>query len=328
MSNLFLDLKGKSAFQTRKRVFVKPWAIHLLPNLGTLGKVDDDNNFLFSKFRNVLTFLMGDWKDVWTWWGLNSIYQKGKEKKRKRKEKKILGIICFGGKWWLVLYKGGKTCGATRESSAHCGRRLWRRVEAKQRLRWSTPPHGSWRLSAPSLSPSLFPSSACCTFLARHVCILFFSFLFLFPNLSLHLEVFPFSVFEEEEPESSVPGFAEGEGRWVYFLSLSLSFPVSALSDEDVSDSDGGFGAELMLLGFISLLLTVFQNVITKFCVPKYIVSHMLPCKLPEEKRVSHTINFSRWVLGRHLLSTEPASCSNEVAHPLYLLFNCLLFLH
>lgn len=37
---------------------------------------------------------------------------------------------------------------------------------------------------------------------------------------------------------------------------------------------------ELMLLGFISLLLTVFQNVINKICVPADVTRHMLPCKL------------------------------------------------
>lgn len=34
-----------------------------------------------------------------------------------------------------------------------------------------------------------------------------------------------------------------------------------------------------MLLGFISLLLTVFQNLIAKMCVPADIVDNMLPCK-------------------------------------------------
>ncbi|KAJ9697618.1 hypothetical protein PVL29_009444 [Vitis rotundifolia] len=67
---------------------------------------------------------------------------------------------------------------------------------------------------------------------------------------------------------------------------------------------------ELMLLGFISLLLTVFQNLITKFCVPKHVVSHLLPCKLPEEKHATQSL--SQWALGRHLLSSAPSSCSNE----------------
>uniref|UniRef100_A0A1J3IKU7 MLO-like protein n=1 Tax=Noccaea caerulescens TaxID=107243 RepID=A0A1J3IKU7_NOCCA len=35
---------------------------------------------------------------------------------------------------------------------------------------------------------------------------------------------------------------------------------------------------ELMLLGFISLLLTVFQGLISKFCVNEAVLNHMLPC--------------------------------------------------
>ncbi|CAN4098643.1 unnamed protein product [Withania somnifera] len=38
---------------------------------------------------------------------------------------------------------------------------------------------------------------------------------------------------------------------------------------------------ELMLLGFISLLLTVFQSRIVKICVPQHVVTHLLPCSLP-----------------------------------------------
>ena len=38
--------------------------------------------------------------------------------------------------------------------------------------------------------------------------------------------------------------------------------------------------AELMLLGFISLLLTVFQSTIVKICVPQDITEHLLPCPL------------------------------------------------
>lgn len=41
--------------------------------------------------------------------------------------------------------------------------------------------------------------------------------------------------------------------------------------------------AELMLLGFISLLLTVFQSAISKMCVPEDAVKSMLPCKVYEK---------------------------------------------
>ncbi|KAH0660844.1 hypothetical protein KY289_029592 [Solanum tuberosum] len=40
---------------------------------------------------------------------------------------------------------------------------------------------------------------------------------------------------------------------------------------------------ELMLLGFISLLLTVFQSRIVEICVPPRVVTHLLPCALPLE---------------------------------------------
>ncbi|XP_061372412.1 MLO-like protein 1 [Gastrolobium bilobum] len=52
---------------------------------------------------------------------------------------------------------------------------------------------------------------------------------------------------------------------------------------------------ELMLLGFISLLLTVSQNGITKICVPPGLTRHMLPCSLEdkvEEKHESHFQTF------------------------------------
>ncbi|RYR49293.1 hypothetical protein Ahy_A07g035720 isoform D [Arachis hypogaea] len=44
---------------------------------------------------------------------------------------------------------------------------------------------------------------------------------------------------------------------------------------------------ELMLLGFISLLLTVSQNGITKICVPPSVTRHMLPCSLDEKEKVT-----------------------------------------
>ncbi|CAK9134907.1 unnamed protein product [Ilex paraguariensis] len=40
---------------------------------------------------------------------------------------------------------------------------------------------------------------------------------------------------------------------------------------------------ELMLLGFISLLLTVFQNRIIKICVNEDVMKHLLPCSLRPE---------------------------------------------
>lgn len=42
---------------------------------------------------------------------------------------------------------------------------------------------------------------------------------------------------------------------------------------------------ELMLLGFISLMLTVLQGAISKICIPERFVRHMLPCSLSEKEK-------------------------------------------
>ncbi|PIA32152.1 hypothetical protein AQUCO_04500030v1 [Aquilegia coerulea] len=68
---------------------------------------------------------------------------------------------------------------------------------------------------------------------------------------------------------------------------------------------------ELMLLGFISLLLTVFQNRIAKICVPPHIMKHLLPCKKPEEEAKespSSTSHYQFFSFGRHLLSESASS--------------------
>ncbi|KAL8237382.1 hypothetical protein R6Q59_018463 [Mikania micrantha] len=57
---------------------------------------------------------------------------------------------------------------------------------------------------------------------------------------------------------------------------------------------------ELMLLGFISLLLTVSQRMISKICIPSHLANYMLPCK-PEETTIKH-LSFGS---GRHLLSED-----------------------
>uniref|UniRef100_A0A5B7BDC0 MLO-like protein n=1 Tax=Davidia involucrata TaxID=16924 RepID=A0A5B7BDC0_DAVIN len=67
---------------------------------------------------------------------------------------------------------------------------------------------------------------------------------------------------------------------------------------------------ELMLLGFISLLLTVFQGSIVKICVREDITRHLLPCKFPSESSnegessstTTETPSHSR----RRLLAEEP----------------------
>nr|AQX37911.1 MLO family protein [Hevea brasiliensis] len=42
---------------------------------------------------------------------------------------------------------------------------------------------------------------------------------------------------------------------------------------------------ELMLLGFISLLLTVSLGTISKICVPEHVITNMLPCNLAEKSK-------------------------------------------
>lgn len=86
--------------------------------------------------------------------------------------------------------------------------------------------------------------------------------------------------------------------------------------------------AELMLLGFISLLLTVFQGAISKFCIPEDIVNSMLPCKRPEadssesehSNATTTTSHFQRSFtpvtgMTRHLLSEGSSSgyCAKKV---------------
>uniref|UniRef100_A0ACD5WIL3 Uncharacterized protein n=1 Tax=Avena sativa TaxID=4498 RepID=A0ACD5WIL3_AVESA len=72
---------------------------------------------------------------------------------------------------------------------------------------------------------------------------------------------------------------------------------------------------ELMLLGFISLLLTVSQGVIQKTCIPPSWTNHMLPCKRAEAR----TVTAEALALGgRRLLSgSAPWSehCQNKIRH-------------
>lgn len=77
---------------------------------------------------------------------------------------------------------------------------------------------------------------------------------------------------------------------------------------------------ELMLLGFISLLLTVFQGSIAKICIPKDLADKWMPCDKPEESNnVSTTSHYQSFFFsfisphgtGRRLL-TEASNTSEE----------------
>ncbi|XP_074582680.1 MLO-like protein 1 [Curcuma longa] len=80
---------------------------------------------------------------------------------------------------------------------------------------------------------------------------------------------------------------------------------------------------ELMLLGFISLLLTVFQHAIQNLCIPKSWALHMLPCKRrkghhrPGEGH--HHVELSTEFLhaGRRFLAEELSHCALENKVPL-----------
>lgn len=49
-----------------------------------------------------------------------------------------------------------------------------------------------------------------------------------------------------------------------------------------------GFGAELMLLGFISLLLTVGQGLISRICISKKVASTWHPCRRNNNEEPMH----------------------------------------
>ncbi|TYI02333.1 hypothetical protein ES332_A11G260000v1 [Gossypium tomentosum] len=79
---------------------------------------------------------------------------------------------------------------------------------------------------------------------------------------------------------------------------------------------------ELMLLGFISLLLTVFQSAISKICMSKKLVKDMLPCKIEEEEEeddddgnatTSHFQTYFTFTMSggtRHLLAKASSNSS------------------
>ena len=85
-----------------------------------------------------------------------------------------------------------------------------------------------------------------------------------------------------------------------------------------------------MLLGFISLLLTVFQGMIQRTCIPEHWTFHMLPCEKPDEKagEAATTEHFvavgTLGRIGRRLLSEGAAGaehCQKKVIRLLELEF-------
>jgi mlo protein len=77
---------------------------------------------------------------------------------------------------------------------------------------------------------------------------------------------------------------------------------------------------ELMLLGFISLLLTVFQGALQKVCVKESIMHHLLPCskETVAAKSTKHlAVGFINGAFGgaRRLLASSGGSdyCTKKV---------------
>ncbi|KAG9141342.1 hypothetical protein Leryth_001800 [Lithospermum erythrorhizon] len=75
---------------------------------------------------------------------------------------------------------------------------------------------------------------------------------------------------------------------------------------------------ELMLLGFISLLLTVCQDRIMRLCIPKHLTDDWLPCKKKEEGETTTAHFFTSLVPGmRRLLagtSSDQNYCEEKMA--------------
>lgn len=93
--------------------------------------------------------------------------------------------------------------------------------------------------------------------------------------------------------------------------------------------NNSGVETELMLLGFISLMMTVFQGRIVKICVSPGVMDNLLPC--PLSARPSSGIEGSDTGHGapeasgahRRLLAEEAGYCAAKVI----LMAFCFLFI-
>lgn len=87
---------------------------------------------------------------------------------------------------------------------------------------------------------------------------------------------------------------------------------------------------ELMILGFISLLLTIGQNYIVRICISEKIANKMLPCPhkyIGGDMKSNSKVEQSRKPVsfeGRYLSADTPSfKCSRKVAmFPFFLLFH------
>ncbi|KAH6772614.1 Enhancer of polycomb-like transcription factor protein [Perilla frutescens var. frutescens] len=84
---------------------------------------------------------------------------------------------------------------------------------------------------------------------------------------------------------------------------------------------------ELMLLGFISLLLTAFQGLISNICMPEHLSNTMLPCKLKTPPHSQTDANFV-FTNQRRLLAEEESSSKCPKGHIQFLSLEALHQLH
>lgn len=68
--------------------------------------------------------------------------------------------------------------------------------------------------------------------------------------------------------------------------------------------------AELMILGFISLILVFGQNYIPGICIPSHVANRMLPCPVADEKTGEEEHNRRLlWYEHRVLAARTPLKC-------------------
>ncbi|KAL2939520.1 MLO-like protein 8 [Bienertia sinuspersici] len=106
------------------------------------------------------------------------------------------------------------------------------------------------------------------------------------------------------------------------FLSLAAERGLHRLGkclkrkeQESLFDALQKIKAELMLLGFISLLLTVFQGLISDMCIPKRAASFMLPCKTDgagHEGNTNGKYAFQSSWSKRRLLAEDDNPCAQK----------------
>ncbi|KAL7247119.1 hypothetical protein ACSBR2_002104 [Camellia fascicularis] len=85
---------------------------------------------------------------------------------------------------------------------------------------------------------------------------------------------------------------------------------------------------ELMVLGFISLLLTVFQGSIIKICVNQSISHHLLPCKLPSQSSSHQGDSSSNTTELLPIIANKVPLLSVEALHHLHIFIFVLAIVH